>query len=75
MSVYPDRDGDEDPESAVARTGHAQSVSPAGGAGSLRHDPDREPEFVWLLLWSYCKLFICPLIIPQYNLYDEMTDS
>lgn len=59
------RDDDEGQESSVAGTGHAQSVSTAGGAGSLHNDPHREPDCFWLHLRSYCKLiFICPLINP-----------
>lgn len=47
-----------DQESAVAGSGHAQSVCAAGGSGSLHHDPDPEPERDWIHLWSHCKHFI-----------------
>lgn len=52
------RDNVEGQESSVAGTGHAQSVSAAGGAWSLHNDPDREPDCDWLHLWSYCKFFL-----------------
>lgn len=58
----------------MAGTGHAQSVPAAGGAGSLLDHPNREPERDRLHLWSDCKLFICPLIIPRHGLFSEMTE-
>lgn len=69
---FPLRDDGEDQESSVAGTGHAQSVSPAGGAGSLHNDSNREPGCDRLHLWSYCKLFICPSIIPLYDLFNQV---
>lgn len=66
------RDDGEDQESSVAGTGHAQSVSPAGGAGSLHNEPNREPECERLHLWSYCKLFVCASIILCHDLFCEM---
>lgn len=68
------RDDGEGPESSVAGTGHAQSVPAAGGAGSLHNHPNREPERVWLHLWSDCKFFVCPSIIPAFDLFSEKTD-
>lgn len=52
------RDDGEGQGSHVARTGDAESVPAAGGAGSLHDDPNREPERDGLHLWSYCKLFM-----------------
>lgn len=47
----------------MADTGHAQSVSAAGGAGSLHNNPNREPECVWLHFWSDCKSYSEMLIL------------
>ena len=62
---------DEGQESCVAGTGHAQSVPATGGAGSLHNDPHREPDCLWLHVWSHCKLiFIDPLI--NHDLFSEI---
>lgn len=53
-------------------TGHAQSVSSAGGAGSLHNEPNREPECERLHLWSNCKLFDGPSIILCHDLFCEI---
>lgn len=56
----------------MASAGHAHSVPAAGGAGCLHNDSSREPERVWLQLWSDCKFCICPSII--FDLFSEVTD-
>lgn len=68
------RNNGEGQESSVARAEHAHSVPAAGGAGRLHNDSSREPECVWLQLWSDCKFCICPSIIPCHDLFSEMTD-
>lgn len=64
------RDECEDQASAVVGAGHAQSVSPAGGVGSLHEQPNREPECERLHLWNYCKLCVSPKI--SHDLFCEM---
>ena len=60
--------------SPVAGAGHAQSVPAAGGAGSLCNNPNREPECVWIHIWSDRKMVICPLITLCHDLFSKMID-
>lgn len=57
------RDDHEGQKSCVAGTGHAQFVPAGGGAGSLHNNPHREPDCLWLHVWSHCKLIFIYLLI------------
>lgn len=62
------RNDGEDQESSGAGTGHAQSVCPSGGAGSLHNEPNREPECDRLHLWSFCKMiYVIQILIVVFQ--------